>query len=198
MSKLLSALVLLLASTQIASATPTNFYLSGILDDYFATASGIITIDPTTGVVQPGDIFLSVEALPVYNLPAEILDLSLQSVSSTTGGGSQGFGYIDGITTLSYGNAAGTHVQIYISADSGSLIGYQGGLCTQANHANCISDSSGDPEVSFAYGTQAPGGNYFFDSGSLTSTPEPSSLALLGTGVLSACAVACRRLSERG
>lgn len=193
MRKLLFTLALFAASTQIASATPTRFYLFSELNYGTAYVNALIVIDPTTGAVQPGDLILSVRGFPNY-YPNQNYNLTLASVTSTKATTSPVFGFIDGITDLLYTDASGTSVNVNISADSGSLIGYSGGnLCIVASASNCRLGT--DLDFSYAAGPDLRNGGapQVFTYGTLTSTPEPSGLALLGSGLFSTFALARRR-----
>ncbi len=134
------------------------------------------------------------------------------------------FSYTDGINTVAFtgtnytdstGYPGATEVKLTFAATepdgtmplvdlelptlrSGLLYGYDGGLCTEVTPC---SDMFGPANEISSVRVYTPDDNssqfYNIASGSLTPvvTPEPSSIALLGTGLLGVAALVCKRFS---
>jgi hypothetical protein len=178
---LLMGAVLFATSLTCRADVIKTFDLSGALDNGLGTgtagsATGTVTIDVTTGVVTALDVVASTTAAS---------SMGATSTTFTT------IGYAGkdpdpadpsyGIQSLTGPNS------LFLSLPVGSLVGYDGSLLCSA-----VTDCTGEPSV-YNAGSSGVG----FDSGSLTpeaaATPEPSSLALLGSGALGLAGVLRRR-----
>jgi hypothetical protein len=178
---LLMGAIVFAVSLTCRADTVTIFDLNATLDNGFGTgtagsATGTVTIDVTTGVVTALDLVASTTA------------------ASGLGATSTTFTTVDYVgeypdpldPTYDIQSLTGSN-SLLLALPVGSLVGYDGSLVCSA-----VAACSG---VS-VYGVDISGGVYF-DSGSLTpevaATPEPSSLALLGSGVLGFAGVLRRR-----
>jgi hypothetical protein len=162
----LLAAALFLPAFAAHADTITGFVLTSSL------ASGTVQIDTTTGVV-------------------ESIDLTSPAVQS---GDTFAYTYYDagedGITEIAEGyfppEPANGEIEIIIYLPVNTLVGYDGGaICSLDNPCD---PTSPHPVISF--------GNHSGEAvdGTLSPTPEPSSLTLLATGVVGIAGVARRKL----
>jgi hypothetical protein len=129
------------------------------------TVSGTVVINTTTGVFESGD-----------------LSYQGQTYNVTEFAGSE-----PGLFAFFLSTSSGNFPRMAFAFVGSSLVGFDGGpLCSFADECNgeessFEATSSGDP--------------LFMDVGAATPTPEPSSVALLGTGLLGFAGLVRRRLS---
>ena len=135
------------------------------------TASGTITIDTTTGIVEAINLSFAAEpalassstSWDVFGTPPNaFVEINESWITPQNG-------YFD--------------VEIALPVDT--LVGYTGGsICTEAHVCN------GGAYSTFLDGIDLDP----YSSGQLTPTPEPASLGLLGTGVLGLVGILRRKL----
>lgn len=184
MGRVLLVGAFLLAGSLIGRAdTITTFDLQGVPNDGITattaagTLTGTVTIDTTMGVITGVDA--------TVDTTSGVLGVTSETFTSLE--------YQQSVTFPSdYFEAAATSGGYFLVLDFpvASLVGYSGGpLCTYAyGYSPCDGPSSDYGNSQYGVG---------FVSGSLTpevaATPEPSSLALLGSGALGLAGVLRRR-----
>ena len=165
----LLAVPLLLTSLTAYADTITTFDAAGM----FASGSklsGQLTIDTTTGVVT--SVNLGVTG------PDNLLFTTIGGQSANTPtAGNYHLSLLSGSNTFNFELPVGT------------LVGYTGGLIASTSNP----ESSGNTSAIFFGNT---GTFDYLTSGSVAPTPEPSSVLLLGTGVLGMAGVLRKRFAS--
>ncbi len=169
---LLSALAVFVSAASAAHAdTIKNFNLHSDFNGGYV-AQGTVTIDVTSGIVETSHIVLSQGS-------------TVDATFTTPDSYDETFGSSSFIAEFPDPAQGYTYDLILPTA---SLVGYTGGsVCTQS--ATCSGYPSG---IQFSSG----GGEAAID-GSLSPTPEPSSLLLLATGLLAGLVVLRQRSASR-
>jgi PEP-CTERM motif-containing protein len=168
---LILCVALLGPGLRAASATDVvlTFTLSGTFTDG-SLLGGTVTIDTTTGVVLSGDPTTSAPSVgnyPDLATPQESFGSAYLAQFDTTAPPDLTFPFLD------------------VLFATGSLVGYDGGnLCSVA--VSCIAPS----DINLAAGVAT----IYLGSGSGSATPEPSSLVLFGSGLLTVGGLLRRKL----
>jgi PEP-CTERM motif len=163
-----TAAVMLAAGLSARADVMETFDVTGTFTDN-TTVSGTVIIDTTTGVFESGDLSYLGESFDVLVLTED---------------DSAGDAFVFELSTSS-----GPIPRLVMGIVGDNLIGYSGGpLCSLTDNV-CTGGGGG-------HSFYAPTGdtNVLLDSGSLVAvaTPEPSTIAMFGTGLLG-FAVAMRR-----
>ena len=154
---LLATATVLAASTLAAHAdTIETFTLNDVTFQNGGTATGTVTIDITDGS------FTNIDA--IYKA-GSTTDLFMGVADQ---------GVVSNVYVAASRATSGDLLNFNLPQTS--LVGYAGGNVCTLDHLCNGNDSSALIEVN--------GTDIFFQTGSLTPTPEPSTLALFGTGIL--------------
>ncbi|HEY6414328.1 MAG TPA: PEP-CTERM sorting domain-containing protein [Edaphobacter sp.] len=161
---------LLLVSPFVHADTISTFQFSATFSD--GSASGNIAINTTTGIVESQDIVATVSG-NTYDFNV----LAGQEAATPA--------------YLIFVKNATEYLQIAIPNTS-SLVGYTGGtLCSASNSAPCLVAGKG---YYYPVALVLDGRQDTATAADLAPVPEPSSLALLSTGILGAATMLRRRL----
>jgi PEP-CTERM motif len=167
---------LLLVSPFVHADTISSFLFSATFAD--GSASGIIGIDTTTGTVESQDIVATISG-GTYDFNG----LAGQGIAAPT--------YIIQLYTAALPTE---YLQIAIP-DISSLVGYAGGtLCSGSNVTPCI--TAANPGAYYPTLMNIDGNLDIASVANLAPVPEPSSLALLSTGILGTATMLRRRISR--
>ena len=170
----------LLASTALvpimAKADSLNIYSvqATLNTEPGSSVSGTVTLASTIGVITAEDLTYATTDDGTFYFD----QVNPVQGQSTQGGGTFTYAYFQDATAASY-----------FELNTPTLIGYAGGdLCTIA--ATCPG-----PNASNIFEPNGNTPNYLSGSITATVTPEPSSFALLGTGMLGLAGVVRKRFS---
>ena len=161
--------------TGVAARADSVFIASGAFDDG-SRLSGTLTIDPTTGLITGSDLILTGASSYTF--------VNILNQSYTQSPGDYNVEDRDASSTDDFNFALPDPSQM-------PLINYAGGtICS-------IKNPCPDGRGSNLFDLTTNGGGPSLVSGTLTAvTPEPSSLVLLGSGVLGVAGVLKRRCHE--
>ena len=164
------AVLVLIAST--AQAGPITFNATGILKNG-SSLSGSIIMDTTLGTVQSLNLIFT----GTYSFTISSVVLAAANTGSQTG------------TFAIEGKNATPYPFTFIELPVTTLVGYTGGsICSQGT--SCAG-------LVFSDAGAAAGDTSSFSSGSLTATPEPGGIVLVGSAMLGLFALRRRYRSAR-